>query len=237
MFAKLSKLLLPLLLLPMLGGAFINNTVRIESLESKTHQGHPVYNQITLKSEKFKDTWLMRQSHHGANYPLDKWDEIAIVINKKTSPATVSYHQYQNGKEIEFKASCYTCHANGPRVIRPNYNSGFINYNWQDKLSINWMNLKIKLYGKVQIDKNNFKLKQNFRRIPLKYFGERDTEVLNIQTCNYCHKESGFHSRGNLQRQHVETIKHLTKTGSMPPWPFNLSSKEKKELERFIQGH
>jgi hypothetical protein len=236
---KSFKVICPLLLL--LGGAVvvqenITPTVTIESIESKTEQGHPIYNKIKLYASSKKDVWVMNQSHFGFKAPLDQWDEIKIVVDKKVKPYQVSYHQMKDGTEIEFMATCYTCHSNGPRIIRPNYASKEVSYSLQDKLAIGVMNLKMKMYGKVVIKESNFKLNGEHRKIPLKFFGKNDTETVKVKTCTYCHKADGFLARGELQRQHMMTASHLTQTHQMPPWPFKLDKAEKKELKKFLKG-
>jgi cytochrome c553 len=234
------KLFCALLLL--LGGVVVfaksqvNNSVTIESMESKTTSGHPVYNTIKFYASKDQDTWVMLQSHDGIKHPIEEWDQIKITVDKKARPYQVSYHQYKDGKEIELKASCYTCHSNGPRAIRPNYDSMDVNYNVKAKLNVAWMNLQIKMYGKSKIKISNYKLNGAYRKVPLKYFGKADTETLKVKTCTYCHKADGLMARGELQRQHITTISHLTKTHQMPPWPFKLSKAEQKELSKFLKG-
>ncbi len=212
------------------------NEVTIESIESKTANGHEVFNKIIYLPSPDQDVWLMAQSHDGIHHPIEKWDQIKIVVNKKVEPLEVSYHQMSGGKEVELKASCYTCHANGPRVIRPNYESKQVTYSLQDRVSIAMMNLKIKMYGKTVINNDNFRLHGNWRKVPLKFFGPEDTEPLKIKTCMLCHKADGFFAHGVLQRQHLGTIAHMTKTKQMPPWPFKLNQEEKKKLDKFVRG-
>ena len=93
-----------LLLLFVIGGAslaFIPSTsVKIESFESKTAKGHPVFNKISYIDSPQKDVWLMQQSHDGAEAPLEAWDVIKIVVDKRQNPYLVSYHQVKAGKEL-----------------------------------------------------------------------------------------------------------------------------------------
>lgn len=241
MVAKSFYLSLIIGCLLLLGGAgtrelFNNTSIVIQSLESKTTKGHPVFNKISWSSQADKDVWIMNQSHDGLQAPLDKWDKISIVVDKTEKPYVVSYQQYENGKEIELKASCFVCHANGPRIIRPDYESSEVKYSVKDRLVMNWMNFTIKLYGKVSIAANNFKLRGKFRTTPLRYFGKNDTDKLKVKTCMICHNSNTFWGRGELERQHMGTIKHLVQNKQMPPWPFKLNSSEEKEIENFISG-
>ncbi|MCB9027127.1 MAG: hypothetical protein H6625_12460 [Bdellovibrionaceae bacterium] len=43
-----------------------DQAIFIESEESKTISGNPVFNKIKWISKKDKDIWMMNQSHHGA---------------------------------------------------------------------------------------------------------------------------------------------------------------------------
>jgi cbb3-type cytochrome oxidase cytochrome c subunit len=69
----------------------------------------------------------MGQSHNGIHYTKSAWDRIKIVVDKATEPYTATYHQIKNGIEIELRAACFICHANGPRAVRPNYESSSVN--------------------------------------------------------------------------------------------------------------
>ncbi|HXH31241.1 MAG TPA: hypothetical protein VNJ01_10550 [Bacteriovoracaceae bacterium] len=236
---KLSSL--SLLALFLLGGAALTMTlpepeVLIQSLESKTQQGHPVFNRIKFKGSSRADQWFMWQSHDGAKAPAPGWDQIKITVDKSTEPFLVSYQQFKKGREVELKASCFTCHANGPRAIRPDYASKEVAYRFSDKLWISWMNLKMKSYGKVKIKDESYSLKGTERRVPLRYFSKLDSAPLKVKTCLQCHNEDRFFSRGELQRQHSGTIKHLVATKQMPPWPFKLSKKEQLEIDKFVKG-
>lgn len=227
--------------LSLIGGVFSSwlsssEPIIIESIESKTEKGHPVFNQITLESSSTKDVWKMRQSHAGRKAELSTWDEIMITVDKSQKPFIVSYGQFRDGKEIELKASCFTCHANGPRNIRPELQSKLAPPTLKEKAIISLWNLRMKSYGLVKIDDNNFQLNGTFRRVPLRFFGKTDRTPLKIKTCLYCHNSQDFWGRGNLERQHAATIAHLVKRKEMPPWPFTLGTEEKAQLDAFLKG-
>lgn len=210
--------------------------VLFESIESKTQAGHPVFNRIKFKASGKLDEWIMKQSHNGATAPVKSWDEIKITVDKSVEPYQVSYQQFKNDKEIELKASCYACHSKGPRTIRPNFESKAVDYTFKDRLVVTWMNLKMKTYGKIKISDKSYLLNGKFRKVPLKYFGKAETQPLKVKTCLMCHNNDSFFSRGELQRQHFSTIKHLVAAKQMPPWPFTLSEKEKAEVQKFVKG-
>ena len=167
----------------------------------------------------------MRQSHDGAGLPPDQWDDLKIIVDKTTTPYTVSYHQLKDGEEIEYKAACFGCHNNGPRAIRP---KDFSKLEALDQLKIITMNLRIKTYGRIKL-----KPDWQIRRVPIAFNMRDDWDELNVKTCVKCHSETGFLARGKLKKQQAPMIDHLVKTGAMPPWPYQLSAKEEKQLKAF----
>ena len=134
-------------LLDFFGGSYLTTPVVFESLESKTGSGTAVFNEISLKSSHEKDIWQMKQSHHGIH--AKDWDEVKITVNKDAIPFKASYHQIKNGKEVEFKTSCFRCHPSGPRFIRPNYASKDVVLDAKSRLTILKWNVLIKSYGDV----------------------------------------------------------------------------------------
>lgn len=217
--------------------------VFIASKESKTISGNPVFNKITWFSGKEKDIWMMNQSHHGARVSEDKWDRLAIVIEKTKSPKVAKFYQFKSGplkweeklEEAPFKVSCFICHPNGPRVIRPNYDSPLDPTTIKDRLKVFFWNLKIKSYGRVIPHKSHT---TNDKRLkpPFRWSSKYENEVLKIASCIQCHKEQGFLARGVLTRQNIPTIKFMLAAGKMPPFGFALSNEEKHQLKEFIQG-
>lgn len=230
----------PLLSVLLLSGVALLTTyllpaqVLIQSSESKTKDNGPVFNEISYESGKTKDTWLMKQTHDGLKLHKGNWDQIKIVVDKTTTPYSATYHQLRDGKEIELRAACYICHANGPRAIRPDYDSTEVNYSLVDRIKIQSMNLKIKTYGRVVLKKTNLLLDGKARKRPLTYDGPQNWKELKVATCLKCHDNEGVFARGKLKWQQKGTIEHLTKTGAMPPWPHTLSAVEKNELQKFL---
>lgn len=217
--------------------------VFIESKESKTTTGGPVFNKIKWFQFKDKDVWMMNQSHHGSLVGEKSWDRLAIVVDKTQSPKIARFYQFERGplewreglNEKPFKVSCFMCHNNGPRVIRPNYDSPFDPTGLKDKLKISYWNLRIKLYGRVLASPAHDDRDQS-QLPPFRFRSSYENEPLQVATCIKCHKESGFLVRGLLRRQRVPTIKFMLESGLMPPFGFHLSSKEKQELEMFLEG-
>jgi hypothetical protein len=221
-----------ILMLSLMGTAYSfftsSPTIKIQSIESKTGDYKEVYNQIQLKSYPEKDVWLMRQSHLGPHLNLKNWDELMIVVDKKKSQ--VSYHQLKDGRESEYLISCFICHANGPRLIRPDPSSLNARLGFKDKIALNLYNLRIKTYGRLSLAPERVRIK------PLKYSGKLDNTPLKVKTCAYCHNSDTPWGRGELVRQQSGAISHLVETKQMPPWPFSLSEEEKLELKNYIAG-
>ena len=61
-------------------------SIFFESLESKTLEAKPVFNQVDFVSGWERDIWFMRQSHHGFQLDIAQWDRLAIVVDKKKIP-------------------------------------------------------------------------------------------------------------------------------------------------------
>ena len=207
-------------------GAFYSSynflsAVTFESSESLTIEGKPVFNKVSFKSEASLDTWMMKQSHKGANLPAKEWDEIRITVDRSQTPSLVRYSQWEGTKEIPLKAVCFKCHANGPRSIRPKPTLSL-----KERFIITMMNLRMKTYGRVE---TSLKVLGD---VPVKF---KDGEKLQVKICMKCHQKDFWWGRGELQKQHSGTIAHLVKTGQMPPWPHSLSDKEREEIFQFTK--
>ncbi len=213
-----------------LGASCSDQVIIVESIESKTIDGTSVFNKIWLEKNTDKDIWRMKQSHFGVNAAHGDWEDLKIIIDKSKSPYEVSFEQLKDGKTTNYRASCFLCHANGPRSIRANTESKLAPIKISERLTILLYNFRMKSYGRVvTLDKKS-------GTTPLKYDEKFENEQLKVKTCLYCHNTDGIFSRGPLLRQHADTIRHLVETKQMPPWPFKLSAKEKKEIEIFLSG-
>lgn len=233
---KFLSLIMALLLL---SGAFLfsvsEEAITFESIESKTIDDGAVFNQVSFETHGDEDIWKMKQSHGGPHLELKNWDELRIRVNKKKRPFQVSYHQLKDGKEIEYKVSCYFCHSNGPRIIRPELKSKEAPLALKQRVQIELWNLRMKTYGKVEIKKESYFMAGKERITPLKYFGKNDVEALKLPSCTICHQDT-FWGRGFLTRQQALPIVHLVKTGNMPPWPFKISPEDKEKLDNYLKG-
>lgn len=203
----------------------LTGEVLFESLESKTKEGDPVFNMVTLHREGGVDVWSMKQSHHGC--PSETWDTIQIKVYPDK---TVTYHQLEDGLEIEYKASCVRCHSGGPRFIRPRLDSKAAPVGAIEKTKIFALNMKIKSYGDLKL-KENLAIK---RRVGLIKNQNLANKPFVVKTCQQCHYEGG--PRAELSFEQLETIKFLVHKKQMPPWPYKLTKVEKINLNKLIYG-
>ena len=223
---------------------FDHGPILIQSLESKTVENKPVYNQISLQSTDKKDVWMMNQSHHGLKADQKKWDRLAIIVNKETNPNEVTFLQLPPGKlewnddllkkKVEYKVSCFMCHSNGPRVIRPDEKE--VKVSFSKKVKIAMWNLKIKTYGAMKESKVQV-LFDKTSVVPFRYPYSLDNEKLELKSCTKCHNGgSDLFSRNQLTRQNIIAIKFMVENKMMPPLGFSVSEHDRKELNKFIKG-
>ena len=215
-----------------------NTPITFESLESKTELGAPVFNQVKLIPGWARDVWLMRQSHHGFDPDYSRWDRLAIVVEKNKRPYRATFYQYAPGSELQFagankpvpyKARCFACHANGPRAVRPEFNSPIAALNTDQKIAIALWNLRIKTYGRVaSVPGQNSK-----EGAPFKSAMPILSRPLGIQTCIRCHSDHGI--RNELKLEHLGTARFLVKRGIMPPFPFTVLPEEVERMDHLAR--
>lgn len=213
--------------------------ITFQSLESKSTNSQAVFNTIKYFKKGDKDIWMMNQSHQGLNTSKDKVDRLAIVVEANK----VNFYQFEPGdlewddkllsKKIGFRVSCFICHSNGPRAIRPD-EQGF-KLSWANKIKIFMWNLRIKSYGPL-VESELQKANDLKMTVPFKHRSNFDNELLEIATCKKCHNNDSWFSRGNLTRQNSVTISFMIKNKLMPPLGFHLTPSEKKSIEDFVNG-
>jgi cytochrome c553 len=191
--------------------------VTFPSEESKTFEGNVVYNEVSWSSDNGQDTWIMKQSLHGQHFPKKDWDEIRITVKNKEA----TFSQWKDGHEIPLKASCFRCHSNGPRAIRPMPGLSL----WETA-QIQLMNLRIKSYGPLKAMNTG----NNFRQA-----GKNENEVLTLSACMKCHNEKDMFGRGHLTKQNAGSIEFMITNEHMPPLG-SLSDEEKEYLWDFVHS-
>ncbi len=220
-----------------------DSPILIESRESKTIAGKPVFNQIKRISAPDKTIWMMQQSHDGILAPAHQWERLAIVVDHKTK--TAEYFQLPSGPfewkenppQEPLRVACFLCHANGPRVIRPNFSSQKAKISLKDRIRLALWNFSIKAAGRIH-ESPNEKIKDDTLRrgqIPFRFRGERENQPLTAKTCVLCHKENGFLARGTLTQQHFMAIRFLVENHMMPPAGIPISEEERRQIMLFIE--
>ena len=220
-----------------------SQAIKFESAESKTSMNQPVYNSIKLISVNDKDIWMMNQSHYGLNPGPANIDRIAIIVDKSKNPKTAEYYQLPPGglvwsenlklQKKEYKISCFSCHVNGPRAIRPNFEN--LNVSYLDQLKIKYWNYKIASYGRI-IESSTRIADDQRVTVPFRYRTALDNQQLKLKTCLKCHNETDSSGRGYLTRQNLGTINYLIEEKNMPPGGYELSNSELIQLKRFVKG-
>jgi hypothetical protein len=206
----------------------LNQKVLFESIESKNEKGESIYNQVEFISGKDKDVWLMRQGQKGLDQPLSGWDELKVTVDKTQKPFRATFSQLKEGKEIEYKVSCFICHPNGLRKIRAQL---LDNNTWRDRLTLSYWNLKMASYGRILPVENLINNKNRKRSL---YLGKTAGTKLKVKVCFQCHGDKNGFDRGELFLQNAVTIAHLVEKKEMPPFGHSLSEKEKAEILTFL---
>lgn len=217
--------------------------VSFESWESKSTQGDSVYNKIKWFQFQDQDVWMMNQSHHGPMAAAGEWDRVAIVIDKTKSPKQARFYQFEPGPLVwseniqvkPYRVSCFMCHSNGPRVIRPQPESVTAPLSFYDKLKISYWNFRIKNYGRV-VESPDHKILDQDQMPPFRYQSQYENEQLKVKACLKCHNDLSQSSLGPLTRQQLPTIRFMLANGLMPPKAERISKKEKNQLEHFLMG-
>lgn len=220
-------------------------SIVIASEESENAKLETVYNEIRWVPGTERDVWMMNQSHFGRKPQPGQWERLAIVIDKTKSPMTARYYQLKPGElewrddlvhqRVSYRASCFICHNNGPRAIRPQANNPAAELSWPDKLKIQLWNLRIKTYGRIHFDPLHDE-EDKTQDIHFRYHGNPHEDELKVAVCLKCHKEEGLFARGVLRRQQIGTIEHMVTTDQMPPPGFTMTTKEKQQLFLFLRG-
>jgi hypothetical protein len=228
---------------------FDSSAIRFQSLESKTMENGPVFNEVRYLKHSGKEIWMMNQSHHGLQAPAQQWDRLAIVISRENEKKVSHFYQLPPGRlewsedlpaqNLNLKVSCFACHNNGPRAIRPD-NEG-LSLNAWSKLRVQLWNLKIKTSGRIY-ESEKQRAEDQHAAVPFRRAQDRLNESLKIETCSLCHREESeeggkaWFARGILKRQQRATIAFLTENKLMPPPGFELSATELQNLKLFVNG-
>jgi len=157
-------------------------------------------------------------------------DLLAIVVEGKKA----TFFQLDPNKSdvsvnsfapISYRASCMSCHSNGPRALRPQkiISGGLLKpLQW---VSVVLLNLRIKLYAQLKSVPYQTDAKTTASFHPLR---KSQRMHLGLKSCVKCHRQGGL--RAPLTNEQWWTAKHLVTSGSMPPWPYRISKEDKAKL-------
>ncbi len=197
------------------------------SLESKDPRDVHMKNKVLFKPGFKRDVWYMWQGLQDDSSPLDL---LAIVVENKTA----TFFQLDPNKSnvntgklvpVPYRASCMSCHSNGPRAMRPKKVVARGMQATFYRLTVALLNIRIKLYGSLE-NKPYAKDKKTIASFhPLK---PSQVYALDLESCIKCHAKGGI--RAPLTNEQWWTARHLVSTGSMPPWPYQISSGDKAAL-------
>jgi hypothetical protein len=214
-----------------------------QSLESLTEKGQPVFNRVSWIPGWSQDIWLMQQSQEGIRLPLQRWDRLAIVVDKSRSPYQAKFYQLRSGaggllarnpdfsEVVPYKARCFACHVSGPRAIRPRSDSAQAPMRWSDSLKISLWNLRIKTYGAMESLPGQTETQEG---APFRSRHRLLKQAMALDSCVSCHKPGGI--RSPLSLEHVGTASFLVQKGLMPPFPFGVSPEDASLLKRMVSA-
>lgn len=219
---------------------FFSKPLLIQSLESKTILGEPVFNEIKWFEYPDKDVWMMNQSHFGKDALPEKKDRVVIVIDKTKTPKSAYFMQISPGplewsedlytKKVANKVSCFICHANGLRALRASPSSKSLDaFSWVKK---NYLNYKINSYGLV-VENERHTLEDKSLVTPFRIRTVFDNEVLQLKICSQCHDGK---IRGQLTRQNAVSIQFLLESKMMPPPKTEMTLADLKRIKNFLNG-
>jgi hypothetical protein len=223
--------------------------ILIQSIESKTKTGGPVFNRIAWTPGWKQDVWMMQQSHVGLAPPFHEWDRLAIVVDKTRWPHTARFYQIEPGElrwnpaaaVRPYRAACFMCHSNGPRAIRPDPRSDRVRMSAWNRARVALWDLRVKTYGHIAPDPVHDPALVDGAAVvagkltPFRYPGAFENEKLAVSTCLKCHNDKWW-GRGSLSRQNFIAIDFMVSNGIMPPPGFSLGADERKRVSRFVNG-
>lgn len=195
---------------PHSGAAFANQAVTFVSGESFSQEHEAIINSIAFVPSPALDLWLMRQ-RIARDTPVPKSSLLALAVDKTVQPPRAYFVEFDGEalvppgslpKPRPFSAACFTCHASGPRAIRPRTDPGVLpELTGSERATIAEWNKTIAAYRVVSTHKPVFSRTQPWP--PIALYDAVSNERLEVPVCAECH---GNGVRAPLLRQHRETI-------------------------------
>ncbi len=170
----------------------------------------PTFNSIQLLTNKDFDIWILRQK----KFKEQDFRTYTLVQDKRIYPNKAYYLRIASDGFIWRGGSCYECHANGPRKIRP---------------------LRPELVSNAEFVKE---INDYISTLPIieTNFPEREpqntkSERLHFEKCDECHNDV---DRGALYSVHADASRLIVSGGDMPIGT-KLTSEESYELNKWIE--
>lgn len=173
----------------------------------------PVLDDIAAYSNTLADIWILRQKKLTGELT---WRTYAIVQVKTVSPNVAYFFDIEPGAHLFRGQTCYTCHASGPRVIRP-LRPDLI---WGGDVAAGF-NERIAANGFVEM------------HFPSNEAAWPRGPALPVEPCVECHTPGG--ERGPLYRVHSESIRTFVANGAMPR-DGQIAAAQMAELEKWLAG-
>jgi hypothetical protein len=203
--------------------------VEVESVDGKFHRDNPrvdmtskessinFFEEPTLNSIEWLanadfDVWLLRQKI----FREDDFRSYALVYDKRKAPPTAYYVQVERNGYKWRGGSCYECHVNGPRLIRPLKPALA-----SDQRALETFNAYLATLPAVET------------HFPISEPRDRGAERLRLQKCDQCHNDV---ERGAIYSTHAAASAFLVASGEMPIGD-TLTAEESYELRRWVESH
>ncbi len=129
--------------------------------------------------------------------------------------------------------ACGLCHANGPRLLRPQFASREAPLGLRDRVVIAMLGARIALSGRIDVEESANLAGGEPRRVGFLPSHPRARETLHLAACTRCHGGSGPLARSPLLRAHFLPVGFLTKEGAMPPGPSRLAPQDLARVRAF----
>lgn len=203
--------------------------VEVESVDGRFHRDNPrvdmtskessinFFEEPTLNSIEWLanadfDVWLLRQKIFQEN----DFRSYALVYDKRKAPPTAYYLEVKQDGYKWRGGTCYECHVNGPRLIRP---------------------LKPELVGNQrtleEVNAYLATLPVVETHFPANEPRDNGAERLRFPKCDQCHNDV---ERGAIYSTHADASALIVASGEMPIRD-RLSSEESYELRLWAERH
>lgn len=191
--------------------------VNLVSIQSSLRLQRPVLNTIAAWSNETTSLWVLRQRVMIQN---GYWRTYGIAQDRTRSPNVATFFELRSGRPVftgdSGGVSCFTCHASGPRALRP-LRSDLV----ESTQTMDTLNAAVADNGFVAL------------RVPASETMPDLGPALSAPSCVECHSQGG--ERAPLYRVHAASIRALIASGAMPR-EGALTSEGMKAIEAWLGG-